>query len=1710
MPLSLLRRVSLRLIVVLFVTTSFASLLPIPLQAQETTCGIEWYDTSQIPYVFLENERSEAVCSYIYCAPPLVRAGSRTDGRKWCAVTGSGGRPEPPNYPGINAGAACLAGTERTVTLNRTGNRHQIRRQPDGFTVDGDRYTFTDMQQGIDYQFNGQAHNDGGSSGWSGRTAIVRHDTSSPTTTLDAVGTAGSNNWWRSAVSVSLPAIDSGCLGVAATAYVLDGANTLYTGTPFLVSGEGSHNLSYSSTDGSYNEPLQQAGFQIDTVAPSLSITSGSGPTGSNGWYSSAVTYTVSAADATSGVDRVEYSLDGGAWQAYSTPVTLSDDGVHSFEAWAFDRAGWETLDGAVYQLDRSGPYIAFAFSRPPDRNGWYNDSVLLKVKMVDSTSAIGWMGTKLNGQGWRDNATEHWIGGSMVHSVQASARDLAGNEHYRSVDIPVDMDAPTTAAVWDGSYLTITPADNLSGILGTTVSIDGVTQRWNGERIPFTQNGWHEVSFYSTDNAGNSQGVQTIRFEVGAPPAAAVLIQATADRTRQPVPTGTGSTLTPGSTATSTATRQMPSGYVVPPTATSSAPVARTTSYPTIDIAAIWARNNATSQPAAPTAAATSPDPALDNRPYPPRDTGATTEPTVVVRADAVGNVSPTAMSQETATDQPTSDASGMFMVVGREGNSPADLPAGPSGGSSGSQTSAAESGPSTSNPTSNPAVPLSTAAVGVAAAMAAEIARRRQALADQNAAQATAVATGVAAQQERAAANLQQNLAQQQAASRQVVREVEQSEANRRYWEQIAALEAQAKRELAIFEEAQQVRQISAQLDAMVRDMQQSLQGLGRFVNADDAARMQAAVDGLKQAQSGYRLAPLMAQANTVTGTFSQVQAAADEKHRAYVAYQNDLARQRETAAQRSHQQLQTDERQEQAERSARVKEREAELRAQAQHRQIQIDERAEQATRTAEMRQRIDFLEAIEKRSGFGGENGQWVAAEANRQRQAQEAASARISQQQVSFREAEARAQREYEARLRREENADDYLESLRALREFDKPNGNNQFLSQTTPTQNISRAHHSDWQRQNEADLLTQQLISLERQGQLERAQEADKNYKAKLTEAAYFIDSLADDRTFFISGQEYIHAFGLPTAFLSMSADEILAQTLTVHNQHDMQVNSTIYDFYQTRFREMFGSNRAELLNIFSVIPDLSHTNRVRILQDVNQTIPENWDLIEVEERSRYIRAMIVPLHNALNIRPKFVLAPDLEAGEVVHVDFARLLVRNKGAIGLIVGIGVGLFVAGSAIMTGGLSVAVVGPALIGGAGAGLEAYGHTNTIISVADDCIVDFDNTNEADIYQCADTVGNFTAEMAFDASLAGRLDELGGLLDSIFRRTDDVPSSNSLDDFSSASNSLDEYPSQYSIDEILYNNPCFNSFASYMLVTTTDGFVPIIDIVAGNQVYAYHQTAGSVGVYDVVAQWSHLDEQVTFVTIDGELIETTPWHDFYTDEGWQDAGELVTGDLVLSLDGDYGVVDSVITIDAIQRMYDLTVADAHTFAVGTGQWVVHNDCIRIDYSEMQTRYSQRNIQAAQRIAEDTISDAKNGTIHTTPQTHGVERHEFSELRMAEVIANPDGVYIVEGSGGAVIFHQGGDIVVVDGLSRRSGFKNVRTAYGPSGILGDSGVSAWNSIYPDLVLESSDPGLPITEAMILEGSIPMSSGDATNAFFARATKILDGSDGN
>src|SRR5262249_23639631 len=74
----------------------------------------------------------------------------------------------------------------------------------------------------------------------------------------------------------------------------------------------------------------------------------------------------------------------------------------------------------------------------------------------------------------------------------------------------------------------------------------------------------------------------------------------------------------------------------------------------------------------------------------------------------------------------------------------------------------------------------------------------------------------------------------------------------------------------------------------------------------------------------------------------------------------------------------------------------------------------------------------------------------------------------------------------------------------------------------------------------------------------------------------------------------------------------------------------------------------------------------------------------------------------------------------------------------------------------------------------------------------------------------------------------------------------------------------------------------------------------------------------------------------------IVTTPDHPFFVLlRGWLPAGDLHLGDSVRRVDGSYGVVRAVATVRQSQGMYNLTVAQAHTFFVGQGRWLVHNTC-------------------------------------------------------------------------------------------------------------------------------------------------------------------------
>jgi hypothetical protein len=134
--------------------------------------------------------------------------------------------------------------------------------------------------------------------------------------------------------------------------------------------------------------------------------------------------------------------------------------------------------------------------------------------------------------------------------------------------------------------------------------------------------------------------------------------------------------------------------------------------------------------------------------------------------------------------------------------------------------------------------------------------------------------------------------------------------------------------------------------------------------------------------------------------------------------------------------------------------------------------------------------------------------------------------------------------------------------------------------------------------------------------------------------------------------------------------------------------------------------------------------------------------------------------------------------------------------------------------------------------------------------------------------------------------------------------------------------------------------NSFSGDTLVLTYDGYKPIAWIQVGDWVLGWDEDLGAVGFFTVTASWHHEDPLIVHVYIDGESIEATPEHPFFVPGvGWREAGKLWPGAPVRKADGGVGIVAAVESVALEQPMWNLTVAEAHTYFVGESQWLVHN---------------------------------------------------------------------------------------------------------------------------------------------------------------------------
>lgn len=149
--------------------------------------------------------------------------------------------------------------------------------------------------------------------------------------------------------------------------------------------------------------------------------------------------------------------------------------------------------------------------------------------------------------------------------------------------------------------------------------------------------------------------------------------------------------------------------------------------------------------------------------------------------------------------------------------------------------------------------------------------------------------------------------------------------------------------------------------------------------------------------------------------------------------------------------------------------------------------------------------------------------------------------------------------------------------------------------------------------------------------------------------------------------------------------------------------------------------------------------------------------------------------------------------------------------------------------------------------------------------------------------------------------------------------------------------------------FEQPC--SFSADTLVSTLSGHMPISQIEPGDLILAYDETREATGYYAVTDTFAHLDPTILTITTGTQVVETTPGHPFYVEGEWVTAENLAVGDRLAAASGTVDPIWQVEIAYRPQLMYNLTVAEAHTYFVGPGEWLVHNACSRVLRRNLQS---------------------------------------------------------------------------------------------------------------------------------------------------------------
>lgn len=321
-------------------------------------------------------------------------------------------------------------------------------------------------------------------------------DNTGPIVTAALTPAANAAGWNNTDVTVKWTATDAG-VGVAAA-------------QPFQTDSALSENGIIARSAPAQTDRLGNVGaagsvtVRIDKAAPTITAVQTK-----NGDGTTTVTFTCSDSNAGGGQASGIASCiaDGSTTNSKTVQPGATVTGS------ATDMAGNNaTASSTVPAGDTTAPTLAGAPTTAPNGAGWSNGDVTVHWTAADPESGITTppADTTITGEGIGLTSTTTVTNGAGLSTTATS-----------SPAVNIDRTAPTTGIggtsnnwVNGNVTVTLTADDNLSTVAQTEYSVDGGAAQ-TGTTFTLSTEGDHTITYFSTDRAGNVEGVQTAHAKI-------------------------------------------------------------------------------------------------------------------------------------------------------------------------------------------------------------------------------------------------------------------------------------------------------------------------------------------------------------------------------------------------------------------------------------------------------------------------------------------------------------------------------------------------------------------------------------------------------------------------------------------------------------------------------------------------------------------------------------------------------------------------------------------------------------------------------------------------------------------------------------------------------------------------------------------------------------------------------------------------------------------------------------------------------------------------------------------------------------------------------------------------------------------------------------------------------------------------------------------